>query len=124
MATRSSAMISQELYLGSRRGRPIDDNMSYEMFPDKYEKTDILEDSSFDQLNNDRRSTLKDFAPEQNTLIASEAPRRVTPARDVLNLREGAARTTTDPWVNSGNGSGADGFDISFHDRDYRYYLK
>ena len=41
----------------------------------------------------------------------------------MLNLREGAARTTTDPWANSGNGNGADGFDISFHDQDPRFYL-
>jgi hypothetical protein len=122
MATRTSAMRSQELYLGSRRGRPIEHNIDFSMFPGKYEKTEILEDNSFDQLNNDRRDTLKDYSPEQNTLFASEAPQRVTFARDALNLREGAARSTTDPWANSGQ-NGGEGFDISFHDQDPRYYL-
>lgn len=119
MATRTSNMISQKEYLGSKRGRPIANNIGWEMFPGKLEQTDIIEDSPFDQLNNDRRDTLKDYSPEQTSLFPYEETRRNTYARDRLNLREGGARVTTDPWANSGQ-NGGDGFDISFHDKDPR----
>lgn len=119
MASRTSAMRSQEYYLGSKRGRPIMEDIGWEMFPEKFEKTDIIEDPPYDQLNDDRRSTLKDYSPESNSLFPYEEARRNTYARDRLNLREGGARVTTDPWVNAGQ-NGEDGFDISFHDKDPR----
>lgn len=120
MATRTSAMQSQELYLGSKRGRPIMNNMTWEQFPQKFESTSIIEDSPFEQLNDDRRNTLKDYSPESNTLFPYEAPRRNTYARSHINLRDGGIfGSTTDPWANSGQ-NGGDGFDISFHDADPR----
>ena len=63
MATRTSAMRSQENYLGSRRGRPIAMNIGIEDFLDtKFAPaTPIIENSPFDQLNEDRRDTLKDY---------------------------------------------------------------
>lgn len=118
MATRTSAMISQEQYLGSIRGRPIDHNMGWEMFPEKTEATPISEDP--DQLYNDQRKTLMDYSPVQNSLFPYEQPMRDTYAKSHLNLRDGGVfGATTDPWANSGQ-NGGQGFDISFHDKDPR----
>ena len=119
MASRTSDMISQKYYLGSRRGRPIMDNMAWEMFPGKIEATQLIEDQPFDMLNSDRRDTLRDFSPEQNSLFPYEQPRRDTYSKSHINLREGVFGSTTDPWANSGQ-NGGDGFDISFHDKDPR----
>lgn len=111
MATRTSNMISQREYLGSWRGRPISHNMDWKMFPEKTEQTDIIEPD--DYVYQDQRTTLMDFSPEQNGLFASELPRRNTYARDQLNLRDGGARITTDPWQN-------ENYDTQFHDKDPR----
>jgi len=111
MASRSSGNFNSEFYIGTRRGRFDGADMGFEMFPEKYEQTVIYEDP--DQLNEDRRETLKDFTPDNSRLFAHEEPRRVTYARDALNLRDGGARTTTDPWSN-------DDFDNQFHDKDPR----
>lgn len=119
MATRTSSMISQEQYLGSVRGRPIDHNIGWEMFPGKTEATETNEINYFDQLNEDRRNTLRDLQPEQTGLFPYEQPRRDTYARGHLNLREGYFGSLTDSWMNSGQ-NGKDGFDISFHDHDPR----
>jgi hypothetical protein len=111
MASRSSGNFNSEFYIGTRRGRFDGADMGFEMFPEKYEETKIYEDP--DQLNEDRRETLKDFTPDNSRLFAYEEPRRVTYAHDALNLRDGGARTTTDPWAN-------DEWDNSFHDKDPR----
>lgn len=119
MASRTSAMRSQELYLGSRRGRAVAFDMDPKLLEKKWESTPIIEDSPAVLLDDDRRGTIKDYSPDQNSLFPYEQARRNTFARDRLNLREGGARVTTDPWVNSGQ-DGKDGFDISFHDKDPR----
>lgn len=111
MASRSSGNFNSEFYVGTRRGRAASGDMGFEMFPEKYEQTVMYEDP--DQLNEDQRETLKDFTPDSSRMFAYEEPRRTTYARDALNLRDGGARTTTDPWSN-------DDFDISFHDKDPR----
>ena len=111
MASRSSGNFNSESYIGTRRGRADWGDMGFEMFPAKYEQTAIYEDP--DQLNEDRRETLKDFTPDNSRVFAYEEPRRVTYSRDMLNLRDGGARTTTDPWAN-------EGWDNSFHDKDPR----
>lgn len=120
MASRTSAMYSQEYYQGSRRGRPIMQDMGWEMFPQKHEVTPIIEDAPSSQLNDDRRATLMDYSPEQNSLFAYEEPRRNTYAKSHINLRDGGIfGSTTDPWMNSGQ-DGKDGFDTQFHDKDPR----
>lgn len=111
MASRSSGHFNSEMYQGTRRGRSGYGDMGFEFFPEKYEKTDIIEDP--DQINTDRRETLKDYAPESNTLFAHEETRRNTHARERLNIREGGSRWTTEPWKN-------EEFDTQFHDKDPR----
>jgi len=111
MASRSSGMFASEYYVGTRRGRSTLGDMGYEMFPEKYESTDIWEDPN--QIHDDHRDTLKDFSPDNSRLFAHEEPRRRTYARDRLNLQDGGARTTTDPWANAE-------YDTSFHDKDPR----
>lgn len=113
MASRTSGLISQVNYIGSKRGRPISDNFGWDMFPEKTEITPIIEDNIFDQLNDDRRSTLKDFGPETSGLFPYEQARRNTYAVDRLNLRDGMARVTTDAYQN-------EGYDTQFHDKDPR----
>jgi hypothetical protein len=111
MASRSSGLFGSEYYVGTRRGRADAFDMGFEMFPEKYEATEIWEDP--DQLREDRRETLKDFTPDNSRLFAHEEPRRNTYAKDRLNLRDGGARVTTDPYAN-------EDFDTSFHDKDPR----
>lgn len=117
MATRTSAMISQEQYLGSWRGRPIAENIGWEMFPGKLESTKTCEDPN--QIYNDRRKTLMDTSPEQTGLFPDEEPRRDTYAKSFINLRDGFFGSLALPWANDGQ-NGKDGFDISFHDKDPR----
>lgn len=118
MATRTSAMISQEQYLGSWRGRSISNNIGWEMFPGKTEETKTAEDP--DQVYNDRRKTLMDTSPVQGGLFPEEEPRRDTYAKSYINLREGGFfGRLTQPWANDGQ-TGGSGFDISFHDKDPR----
>lgn len=119
MATRTSDMISQKYYQGSRRGRPVAFNIDFSQFPEKYESTHINGDNPGDQINEDRRDTLKDLSPEQNSLFPYEEARRDTKGKWHINLRDGFFGAQTDPWVNSGQ-DGGDGFDISFHDKDPR----
>lgn len=111
MASRSSGHFNSEMYQGTRRGRAAYGDIGFEMFSGKYEKTDIIEDP--DQVNSDRRETLKDYAPESTTLFAHEETRRNTHARERLNIREAGSRWTTEPWKN-------EDFDIQFHDKDPR----
>ena len=111
MASRSSGLFSSENYIGTRRGRAAFGDMGMEQFPEKYEETVMFEDP--EQLTEDQRETLKDFTPDNSRLFASEETRRNTYARDRLNLRDGGARTTTDPYSN-------EDFDISFKDEDPR----
>lgn len=119
-ASRTSAMHSLQDYQGSKRGRPIANNMGWEMFADNLKSTYLPGENIVEELNNDRRDTLKDYSPEQNTLFAYEEPRRNTYAKSFINLRDGGKfGSTTDPYT-SQNG---DGPDISFTDKDPRGYL-
>jgi hypothetical protein len=106
-----SSLFASENYVGTRRGRSTMGDMGFEMFPEKYESTDMWEDP--EQVEDDNRNTLKDFSPDNSRLFAHEEPRRRTYARDRLNLQDGGARTTTDPWANTE-------YDTSFHDSDPR----
>lgn len=115
MASRSSAHFLSETYQGTRRGRTTMGDMGHEMFPEKYEETDILEEP--EQLDDDRRATLMDYGPEQNTLFAYEEPRRTTYGKHRLLLQQTGEFSTTLPWVSHGD------FDISFTDQDPRGYL-
>lgn len=111
MATRSSGHFNGEMYRGTRRGRPDMMDMDWSMFPEKTESTRMVEDpNALDQHN---RDLLKDFSPENSRLFAYEEPRRNTYAKDRLNIRDGGARVTTDPWQN-------EDYDTQFHDKDPR----
>jgi hypothetical protein len=125
MASRSSGNYSREFYKGSVRGREIANDIGWEMFPEKLERTAIIEDP--DMVRDDQRGTLRDFGPETNTLFADEAPRRNTFSRGILNLRTYGAMTPTDPYISAGSGDaegpGGDIFDIQFHDHDPRGFL-
>ena len=111
MASRSSSHFNTEMYQGSRRGRSMYGAMDFSMFPSKYESTDIVEDPN--ELSELWRDTLKDRSPDNSRLMAHEETRRNTFARDRLNLRDGGARTTTDPYKN-------ESFDTQFRDKDPR----
>lgn len=115
MASRSSGHFMSETYQGNRRGRTTMGDMSFDMFPEKYEATHIIEDD--DQLEDDQRNTLRDFGPEQGTLFAYEEPRRTTYAKHNLLLRQTGEFSTTTPWISHGD------FDTSFTDADPRGYL-
>lgn len=104
-----------ETYQGNRRGRDTMGDMSFDMFPEKYESTHILEDD--DQVEHDQRATIADFGPEQGNLFAHEEPRRVTYAKHNLLLRQTGEFSTTTPWISHGD------FDTSFTDADPRGYL-
>lgn len=111
MATRKSGFYDSVYYTTTRRGRPTGSDMGYEMFPEKYEKTEVHEDP--DELYNHYRTTLKDYTPDQENLMASGEPRRDTHAREKINLRSGGARVNTMPYAN-------ENFDLQFHDEDPR----
>lgn len=115
MASRSSAHHLSETYQGTRRGRVTIGDMGFEMFPEKYEATDIIEEPG--QLEDDQRATLSDFGPEQATLFAYEEPRRVTYGKHRLLLQQTGEFSTTTPWISHGD------FDISFTDQDPRGFL-
>lgn len=119
MGMRTSDLISQTKYLGTVRGRPTANDISWDMFPGKIERTSIREASPADLVDHDRRSTLRDFSPDINGLFPYEEPRRTTYARDRLSIQETGAVVGTQPWANSGQ-NGGDGYDISFHDPDPR----
>jgi hypothetical protein len=92
-------------------------DMGHEMFPEKYESSAHLLFEDPDQIRDDRRSTLKDFTPDNATMFASDEPRRNTYASIRLNIRDhGSPKSGTDPWRN-------EDFDIQFHDKDPRGYL-
>lgn len=117
MASRSSANYMSEYYIGTRKGRTTDGDISYEMFPEKYESSEGLLFEDPEELHDDRRETLKDFTPDNNTMFASDEPRRNPGSAFRLNLREyGAPGSGTDPWQN-------DEVDTQFHDADPRGYL-
>jgi hypothetical protein len=80
------------------------------MFPDKLDRTDMIEDPF--QIEEMHRSTLSDYTPDAPT-FEHEKPRRNTFSREKLNLREGGARTLTDPYRN-------DDYDLQFYDKDPR----
>lgn len=92
----------------TRRGRALYGDISYDMFPGKYESTEMYEDP--EEIYYDRRTTLRDRAPDNSRMFAYEEARRDNYSKDHLNLREGA-RVLTDPWSN---------WDTSFHDKDPR----
>lgn len=111
MASRKSGHYNSEQYTTSRRGRPIAHDMGFEMFPEKYEMTEIYEDP--EELGEHMRDILKDRSPDTTNLFAHEEVRRNKFSRDRLNVRSGGARTNTDPWQN-------EDFDTQFHDHDPR----
>lgn len=111
MASRTSGMYSQEQYTTTYRGRELANDIGWEMFPEKLEKTDIYEDPN--EMYDYRRDVLKDLTPDRSNLMAYEETRRDKHSREFLNLRSGGARVTTDPWAN-------EGFDTQFHDSDPR----
>lgn len=114
MASRSSAHYNSEFYQGSRRGRPISQDMGWEMFPGRTERTHIIEDPNATSI--DQRTTLMDYSPDNNAMLASEEPRRNTHAVERLNVREMGMRYRNMPWAN-------EDWDNQFHDPDPRYYL-
>jgi hypothetical protein len=117
MASRSSANFSSEYYQGTRRGRVTMGDIDYSMFPEKYESSEALLFEDPEQVHDDRRETLKDFTPENATLMAYEEPRRNTGSVYRLNIRDhGSPKSGTDPWQN-------EDFDTQFHDKDPRGYL-
>lgn len=100
-------------YSGTRRGRSAAGDIGYEMFPDKYESTDIYE--APDAIYNFNRNSLRDLAPEKNTLFASEEPRREKMSSSFLNLRDGGKfGSTAEPIIYDAD------FDTQFHDADPR----
>jgi hypothetical protein len=110
MASGKSGYYMSENYIGTRRGRDASGDIGFEMFPEKYEVTDMEEDPH--QLDENWRETLMDRNPDDPT-FAHEEVRRNTYSRDFLNLRSGGSRVNTDPWQN-------EGFDTQFHDKDPR----
>ena len=94
----------------TRRGQDMFGGISHDMFPEKYEVTDMYESSSM--VDDHWRDLLMDTGPEKDSLLAYELPTRNKYSKDRLNLREGA-RTLTDPWK-------SEGFDTQFHDKDDR----
>jgi hypothetical protein len=111
MASRKSGHFNSEMLLGSRRGRQISGDMGWEMFPQKYEATDIIENP--EQVNLDHKATIMDYGPDNNSIFAYEAPRRNTFAKMQLNIREGGRRTNMDPYQ-------SEMYDTQFHDKDPR----
>jgi hypothetical protein len=102
-----------ETYHGTRRGRSSAGEFSAELFPEKYEFTEMVEDP--DMIRDDRRTTISDWSPEQNTLLASEEARRRTYGMQRLNLMQnGTPGPGTLPYISHGD------FEISFTDQDPR----
>jgi hypothetical protein len=97
-------------YEGTRRGRADYGDFGHEMFPEKWEATNMEEDP--EQTQSMWRTTLMDLSPEPATFAHEEA-RRNNYSRDRLNLREAGARVTTLPYSN-------DDYDTQFHDKDPR----
>lgn len=107
-----SSNYTQEYY-GTRKGRSAAGDIGYEMFPEKYESTNIYEAS--DAIYNFNRNALRDLAPEKNTLFASEEPRREKMSSSFLNLRDGGKfGSTAEPIIYDAD------FDTQFHDADPR----
>jgi hypothetical protein len=117
MASRSSDNFSREFYQGTVRGRAVSGDIGIEMFPEKYESSAGLLVEDPWQVVTDQRETLMDFTPDNNTLLASDEPRRNTGATQRLNLRDhGAPGSGTAPWK-------SEDYDTQFHDADPRGYL-
>jgi hypothetical protein len=139
MASRSSRGWLGETYQGSKRGRNVSGDFGHEMFPEKYERTEIEEEPVSEQLNQEWRMNLSSFDPDSPT-FAYELPRRNVMSRNHINLRNGVWGASTDPYANSGGGgyntnagredltggpSNTDensGWDNQFHDVDPRGY--
>jgi len=97
-------------YVGTRRGRSRGGDFGHEMFPEKYEATNMEEDP--EQMDDNWRNTLMDLSPDAPT-YAHEMARRNPYSRDFINLRDGGARVNTDPWQN-------EDYDTQMHDKDPR----
>lgn len=98
--------------MSTRRGKDLAGDFGPEMFPGKYESTQIWEDP--DMLDINARAGLMDYAPVSSRLFAHEEARRDTKASGFLNLRHGGKfGSTAQPWA-------SDGHDIQFHDADPR----
>jgi len=110
MAAGGESFYMTDNYVGTRRGRSRGADFGFEMFPDKYEATNLEEDPN--QIEDSWRNTLMDLSPEAPT-FAYEEPRRNTYSRDFINLRDGGARVNTLPAKN-------EDFDTQFHDKDPR----
>jgi len=111
MASRKSGFYNSEYYKTSRRGRALDGDMSFDMFPEKFEATSVNEDPN--ELYNYNRQVLKDYTPDHGNMLASDETTRDKHSREKLRLREGGARTLTMPYSNDNN-------DTQFHDSDPR----
>ena len=101
----------EETKQGGWRGRSVAGDIGPEMFPEKYEYTDIVEDP--DEVYNDRRSALRDTGTDLNNLFEHEEPRYETYSQFKLNMREFGTPYQTLPWSN-------EDFDTQFHDPDPR----
>ena len=111
MASRKSGFYNSEYYKTTRRGRTLDGDMSFDMFPEKYETTAVQEDPN--ELYNHNRQVIKDYTPDHGNMLASDETTRDKHSREKLRLREGGARTLTMPYSNNDN-------DTQFHDSDPR----
>jgi len=110
MSGGESSFHMSENYVGTRRGREASGDFGFEMFPEKYEATNMEEDPN--QLESSWRSTLMDMTPDTPTFAYEEA-RRNPYSRDFINLRDGGARVNTLPDRN-------EDYDTQFHDKDPR----
>jgi len=112
-ASTSSDFFNRTNYVGTWRGRSDGQNITWNMFPEKTESTNYVEDPN--ALNLFNRDMLRYTGPDAPT-FEYETKRDVTYGRDRLHMQEGGARTLTDPYAD-------EDFDIQFHDPDPRGYL-
>ncbi len=110
MASRSSDYFTLNNQIGTKRGRFAGNDMDWGMFPEKIEVSNIIEDPF--QVEREQREAIMDYTPEPPR-YEFEQPIRDKHSREFLNLRDGGARTLTDPWRDPE-------YDIQFHDKDNR----
>jgi hypothetical protein len=115
MASRSSNYHLSNTYGTSRRGRELAGDIGMEHFPEKYEETDMDEDP--DLMSDHYRDTIKSWTNcDNNSLLASDLPRRDTHGGEKIALRSTGARVGTEAYANVG-------WDNQFHDKDPRGIL-
>ena len=108
-----SLLYDQMYYTTSHRGQAMYGDISWGMFPEKTEETEIMEDPF--AVERMQRDTLRDFGPDNNTLFADSQPRRDTHSKEKIALREHGARSAAYPDQNPD-------FDTQFHDKDPRVW--